>query len=313
MDCEEIDNPQDTPQPAGGWVSAHYRKSKCVLVPEGHDGVASPPSLNSKLHSKRTRPPPLPRQDYKVVLRSHEGLNLSQWKPHHVAQGIALACNNHPRCAENRPLVRTILTKNVAVISPPHTETADILRKLAHIKLAGKDHAVFAYVAAPDNSVKGVIHGIEPGTQPSELQAHLRARNHRILYARMLGQTQTVVITFEGARVPHYVYYYGAETRCFPERSTRQVCTICLRVGHRADVCPNPETNRCPQCGQASPREDHDCKPTCAICKATTLRRARHAQHDYESTHTAKAQPTTGTRNCLLEFCDAAGRQSFHL
>ncbi|KAH9378745.1 hypothetical protein HPB48_007522 [Haemaphysalis longicornis] len=47
------------------------------------------------------------------------------------------------------------------------------LGKLTHINLAGKDHAVFAYVAAPNSSVKGVIHGIEPGIQPSELQAHL--------------------------------------------------------------------------------------------------------------------------------------------
>ncbi|KAH9375496.1 hypothetical protein HPB48_017380 [Haemaphysalis longicornis] len=195
-----------------------------------------------------------------------DGLN-PHLKPHHLAQGIALACNNHPTCAENRLLLRTNHTQNAAVISTPHAETADILRKLSHINLAGKDNAVFAYVAASDNSVKGVIHGILPGTQPSELQAHLPARNHSILYTRVLGQTQTAVITFEGTRVLQYVYHYGAEIRCLPYRLTRQVSSICLRVGYRADVRPNPETNRCPQCGQASPRVDNDCKPGCALCQ----------------------------------------------
>ncbi|KAH9379576.1 hypothetical protein HPB48_021849 [Haemaphysalis longicornis] len=127
---------------------------------------------------------------------------------------------------------------NVEVISTPHAETADIRRKLTHIKLAGKDHAVFAYVAAPDNSVKGVIHGIEPGTEPSEFQAHLRAQNHTILYARMLGQTQTAVITFEGTRVSHYVYYYvdaaglynkparRAPSRCLPKSRNQPLPTV---------------------------------------------------------------------------------------
>ncbi|KAH9366706.1 hypothetical protein HPB48_010389 [Haemaphysalis longicornis] len=142
---------------------------------------------------------------------------------------------------------------------------ADILQKLTRIKLASKQYAVFTYLAAPDNSVKGMIHGIEPSTQPSELQAHFRAPNYSILHARMLGQTQMAVITFEGTRAPHYVYYYKAETRCLPYRSTRQACTIRLRVGPRADVGPNPETNRYPQCGQASPRADPDCKLTCAL------------------------------------------------
>ncbi|KAH9362626.1 hypothetical protein HPB48_001277 [Haemaphysalis longicornis] len=58
--------------------------------------------------------------------------------------------------------------QNAAVISTPHAETADILRKLTHIKLAGKEHAMFACVAAHDNSVKGVVHGTDPGTKPSE-------------------------------------------------------------------------------------------------------------------------------------------------
>ncbi|KAH9378938.1 hypothetical protein HPB48_011096 [Haemaphysalis longicornis] len=77
----------------------------------------------------------------------------------------------HPRFRARRLLVCTNLTQNVAVISTPHAETAGTLRKLTHIKLAGKDHAVLAYVAAPENSVMGMIHGIEPAAQPSELKA----------------------------------------------------------------------------------------------------------------------------------------------
>lgn len=159
MDLEETDNPQDTPQRHGDWFSVYYRNSKRIVVPESHNGAATTTSLDSKLHPKRSRLPPLPRQDYKVVLRPREGLNLGQWKPHHVARGIALACNNHPCCAENRLIVRINLTQNVAVISTPHAETADLLRKITHIKLADNDHGVFAYVAANVPVHPGIPHG----------------------------------------------------------------------------------------------------------------------------------------------------------
>ncbi|KAH9377997.1 hypothetical protein HPB48_011531 [Haemaphysalis longicornis] len=66
-----------------------------------------------------------------------------------------------------------------------------------------------------------MINGIQCSKQPLKLQAHFRAPNHSILYERMLGNTQRAVITFEGTRVSHYVYYYGAETLCLPYRSMR--------------------------------------------------------------------------------------------
>ncbi|KAH9375574.1 hypothetical protein HPB48_009426 [Haemaphysalis longicornis] len=75
----------------------------------------------------------------------------------------------------------------------------------------------------------GVIHGIEPGTEPSELQAHLRAPNHSILYARMLGQTPTPVITFEGTLYATGLYNMPARrapSRCLPKSRFQQLPNV---------------------------------------------------------------------------------------
>ncbi|KAH8009423.1 hypothetical protein HPB51_016702 [Rhipicephalus microplus] len=73
--------------------------------------------------------------------------------------------------------------------------------------------------------------------------------------------------TFEGKRVPRYVYFQGVEFRCRPFRPVTQVCHCCLRTGHRHDICPYPQEHRCGNCGILNPREHHDgCAPRCLTC-----------------------------------------------
>ncbi|XP_065300936.2 serine/arginine-rich splicing factor 6-like [Dermacentor albipictus] len=82
----------------------------------------------------------------------------------------------------------------------------------------------------------------------------------------MLGRSSTAVITFDGPILPKQVLYYGGEMWCYPYRPTRQVCYACGQQGHRMDVCPNPETRTCRQCGCQNPEEVHQCTPKCLLC-----------------------------------------------
>lgn len=54
-----------------------------------------------------------------------------------------------------------------------------------------------AYVAAPDNSCKGVIHGLDAGSTLTKLLAHLliRTQEVKIPYARMVGKSQSAINT----------------------------------------------------------------------------------------------------------------------
>ncbi|KAG0445695.1 hypothetical protein HPB47_018856 [Ixodes persulcatus] len=45
-----------------------------------------------------------------------------------------------------------------------------------------------------------------------------------------------------------------------------QYCRACGNVGHRQDVCPNPDTNRCNRCGAENSQDNHECQPKCKLC-----------------------------------------------
>ncbi|KAL3187340.1 hypothetical protein MRX96_004587 [Rhipicephalus microplus] len=45
-----------------------------------------------------------------------------------------------------------------------------------------------------------------------------------------MGQTNVVLVTFEGLKVPRYVRFHGAELRCYPHRPRQLVCKICHRL-----------------------------------------------------------------------------------
>ncbi|KAH8020474.1 hypothetical protein HPB51_002118 [Rhipicephalus microplus] len=112
-----------------------------------------------------------------------------------------------------------------------------------------------AYVAASDNSCKGVIIVPEKNTSPTELLDNIYAPDAEVLHARMMGPTNTPLITFAGLQVPRYVCYYRAEY------------TICLALGHQADVCPTPTKRRCQACGVETPAPEHSCTTQCFHCK----------------------------------------------
>ncbi|KAH8033013.1 hypothetical protein HPB51_005032 [Rhipicephalus microplus] len=65
--------------------------------------------------------------------------------------------------------------------------------------------------------------------------------------------------------VPTYVHYGGALLRCTLYRKQVDTCYHCGRLGHRADVWPNPEDRICRGCGAQSPPEDHQCTLTCQL------------------------------------------------
>ncbi|KAG0417782.1 hypothetical protein HPB47_005361 [Ixodes persulcatus] len=107
--------------------------------------------------------------------------------------------------------------------------------------------------------------------QGKYLTDNLIAPGHTIITARMMGRTETALITYEGSYVPRTVLYCQAEYRCYPHRPKAQQCTLCQRLGHRADVCPQAPTTRiCPTCSaditNIPPTQPHECSPSCLNC-----------------------------------------------
>ncbi|KAL1415828.1 hypothetical protein MTO96_028668 [Rhipicephalus appendiculatus] len=104
-----------------------------------------------------------------------------------------------------------------------------------------------------------------PPAEVDRLVFRLRPEQN-LAVARMMGKTSTALITFAGLQVLHYIRYYGAEYRCYVHRPCKQVCTVCLRLGHRSDNCPTPKCVTCKTCGVDNPTPGHSCSPRCRSC-----------------------------------------------
>lgn len=238
------------------------------------------------------RLPPLPFRDEKVILRPLGGLRLSDWPRPTLATAIWAAAGVSP--SERRDLIlRTRPEQNLAVMSTPSSHVADALLKLQELSLGQRTFPVSAYLAAPDDSCKGIVPGLEPGTPSHMLAEEMQAPGIQILQARMMGQTNIALVTFEGLRVPRFVRFLGAELRCYPHRPRQQVCKTCLKLGHRADHCPTPDVTVCEQCGIDNPIPSHPCSPRCKSCGGdhvtTDPKCPRRQRHPFNKTWVKKA------------------------
>lgn len=215
---------------------------------------------------KRRGPPPLPKEDIKVILRPHKGLIVKNLLGSELSVAVIEACRNN--FGGDSFLLRVHPGSNIVILSTPHEQVAGRLREISQLKIRGQIHPFNAYVADPEDVLRGIVHGLPPGTTQAELMANLRIRTQgvNIERARMLGSSKSAIITFTGNVLPRCVYFMGAEAICYPYKPTIQVCKICRSTGHRTDVCPTPNANVCSKCGASNPSQGHECIPNCAIC-----------------------------------------------
>ncbi|KAH7972094.1 hypothetical protein HPB52_006340 [Rhipicephalus sanguineus] len=222
----------------------------------------------SERDRRRTRAAPLPKNDMKIIMRPRPGLIVKELKTYEVARAIEHASGDPEACNSHKFLLRLRNGSIIIIASTPYEDVAEKILKIKTLELNGTNYPVNTYISTPAGYLKGVVHGLERETPEAELLSHLRVRTQgvTIVQARMLGQSQTAVITFDGPILPRFVYYYGGEMPCVPYQPTRQYCKLCKSQGHRTDVCPTPMTKACSNCRLRDPPEDHTCEPECALC-----------------------------------------------
>ncbi|KAH7963820.1 hypothetical protein HPB52_023143 [Rhipicephalus sanguineus] len=215
---------------------------------------------------KGVKLPPLPKDDFKIVIRPHQGLPLRSITTPEMAAAVTAACQ-HAVTGEHF-LLRIKPGSNIAIISTSKQEVAERLRRITALTINGRTHAVNVYAATGEEALMRVIHGIPSRTPAETLMANLRVRTQgvEIIQARMMGETKSAKITFCGPTLPRFVYYCGGELACHPYRATVQVCKTCCSKGHRTDVCPQPDARVCRICGTRDPTDGHACVPKCASC-----------------------------------------------
>ncbi|KAG0423097.1 hypothetical protein HPB47_001115 [Ixodes persulcatus] len=158
-------------------------------------------------------------------------------------------------------------SNTVAVdIWQPHL--VDHFLDLTSINTPTKDIPIQAFHAVGGDQVRGVIYGIDPNEDPEQLLPNLASTTHWILAARPMGKnSKTALVTFEGNRIPRRVWYHNIVRRVFPYRPKAVVCTHCHRIGHKSDICPNAQEQRCPDCGREHILTDGGCEETTPQCR----------------------------------------------
>ncbi|XP_075550434.1 uncharacterized protein LOC142584148 [Dermacentor variabilis] len=218
----------------------------------------------------RQRLPPLPMNDAKIIIRPKGGLKVKEQNTYQAARAIMEACGR--KFGEDKFLVRLRPGSNIIIASASDEEAAGMIRKINGLNFDGQNYDVNAYVALPEDIKRAAFHGLPPGIAADLLEFKLRLRTQgvEILSARMLGKSETALVTFDGPFIPKYVIFGACECKTHPYRPTRQVCFVCGEQGRRSDVCPTPGTRICRQCGATSSPEGHQCQPKCLYAEGPT-------------------------------------------
>ncbi|XP_065299061.2 uncharacterized protein [Dermacentor albipictus] len=204
----------------------------------------------------------------KIVLRPRGGLvKLTKYGTAYLTDVIKMSAGINSREGKEGKITPNMKQHSVLVI----TTSAERKLKYAsvkHLMFDGEQVETFAYVATPEHCRKGVIHGVPVGYSIEEILYRLdRKDNPEIRGVRRLGKdSQSIFILFKEKEVPRWIYLNGAPHRCQLYRKKYEVCVACGRLGHRADVCPDPTNVKCRGCGLENPSSDHRCELKCQLC-----------------------------------------------
>ncbi|KAH7933107.1 hypothetical protein HPB49_008241 [Dermacentor silvarum] len=210
-----------------GWLNVHVKKStkKAAEVAE-RVAIAERGRGISKVAPRMRKPtaprqPQLPPEDLKVVLRPRGGFDATQLPTVAVRDGVLRAAEITYDKASGDTL-RVNFRQNTLTMSTPSKEKAVLYSKITTIRINANDYETVVYVTAPEDTSKGVIHGIPEEETQEDIEKTTGAtepadgaRSQR--RPRQQQEPLEVVSTLGGRAAGEIPLKVQAEARCVIE------------------------------------------------------------------------------------------------
>ncbi|KAH9362680.1 hypothetical protein HPB48_001223 [Haemaphysalis longicornis] len=135
-----------------------------------------PPAAQAGLTSKQIpllRIPPapkLPESDHKIVFRPRSGFRIAAWLGRQLMRSIQQASGIPERRLYAQVITQPQAQQNLVTASTPDEDCVEALRRITTLQLGTTTFEVTAYLKPPPGTVRGIIHGIYPGTTPDQLR-----------------------------------------------------------------------------------------------------------------------------------------------
>ncbi|KAH8029650.1 hypothetical protein HPB51_002103 [Rhipicephalus microplus] len=272
-------NPEEAE--CAGWIEVASKKKKLAERADCNAGNAPTSATGSGKGGSRTaasqnvlrrvvkasRIPNLPRDHFKTIIRPRGGMDVKKTDLLIFKRSLAKAASLTAEQVFDDALC-TNPFQNIFAVATPFEANARAYARVQEISMGSTVIGLAAYVAASDDTCKGVIRGINVDLSDAELtEMIVNRRNPDALGVRRIKKTPTVIVLFDGQKVPQHVVCDGVRYPCSLYRRQVDVCYACGDLGHRSDVCPKgDEQKKCRGCGMQSPSPDHQYDPTCATC-----------------------------------------------
>ncbi|KAL1480446.1 hypothetical protein MTO96_034718 [Rhipicephalus appendiculatus] len=137
--------------------------------------------------------------------------NVSQIK---VAHALMMAAQLSPaEIADD--IVCSNPMQNIFVVSTPAEKNARAYARVEEITVGMVSYEVSSYLAAPDNTCKGVVRGVDLEFKEEQLSNMIvQPRNPRALEVKRIKNTTMVIVLFDGLKVPNYVMCGQTDRLC---------------------------------------------------------------------------------------------------
>ncbi|KAH7939358.1 hypothetical protein HPB52_011401 [Rhipicephalus sanguineus] len=193
-------------------ASATERATTCGDAGGYFNAIKKDLNLNKVIKSSRM--PRLPSEHWKIIVRPRGGLDVQQTGSARLGRAIAVAAGIAPELA-GQDVVCPNAMQNIMVISTASRANADSYLRMRCLTLGIKQYEINTYEAAPHATCKGVIQKIDISESQTDLEKSiLTDRNPSALGVKRIKNSETVVIVFDGYKVPNFVYFGTALVRC---------------------------------------------------------------------------------------------------